>query len=135
MKQISKRIKGTNYVIFNDGKKTTIEKALEHDIKVKYLIIQLVSPTWIHESTLNGKLINIDNYIIKKSFTDLFLDNINKRKFKEISYGGNKIPSKTRKTTANNIYDFDIETGINKLNKQILKVNQMIISKRNFIKI
>ena len=36
--QISKRVKGSNYIIFNDGKKSTVEKALEHDIQVTLII-------------------------------------------------------------------------------------------------
>jgi len=61
---------------------------------------------------LSGRLLNVESYIIKKTFTDLFLENINKRRFKDISKGLTDYTSKTRKTTAFQTNDLDFETGM-----------------------
>jgi hypothetical protein len=66
---------------------------------------------------LSGRLLNVESYIIKKTFTDLFLENINKRRFKDISKGLSDFTSKTRKTTAYQTNDIDFETGIIKIIK------------------
>lgn len=59
----------------------------------------MLSPTWVHDSTLKGRLIDIDNYIVKKSFSDLFINNNKKRKFDELNNKVRKVtPNKKRKT-------------------------------------
>ena len=45
----------------------------------------------------------VDSYLIKKSFSDLFIDNIKKRKYNEMIKGVPKITPKKKKLNADNI--------------------------------
>jgi hypothetical protein len=69
---VSKKLhKALNFIIFKEGKNKTIEFALNNNIK-------LVNPLFIHESVLKQEVQPWENFEIKKSYTELFLNsNIN----------------------------------------------------------
>ena len=90
-------------IIFKDGKNKTIEYAINNKINV-------LNPLWVHESILKQEPLDMENYFIKKTFTDLLLENSiqshslqknKKRKYEEFSKSPEKSESLTNVESSN----------------------------------
>ena len=57
----------------------------------------------MHESTLKGSVLDVDNFTIKKSFSDLFIDNQKKRKYNDIIKASTKVTPKKKKLNCDNL--------------------------------
>jgi hypothetical protein len=57
----------------------------------------MVNPLWIDESITNQKILPYDIFIVKNSYTDLFLSNTRKRKYNDMN-SDTSLPKKMRKT-------------------------------------
>lgn len=82
IKKLSKEI---NYIIFKDGKKKTVDYALNNKIT-------MVNPLWIHDSVQKNQLLEVEKYLVKKTYTEnhLFDDITNITKSSqnsEMNYG------------------------------------------------
>jgi hypothetical protein len=65
---ISKKLTKTlSFIIFKDGREKTIEYALNNNIPI-------LNPLFIHECCVKGKLLDIEKYRIKKTFTQFSLE-------------------------------------------------------------
>ena len=70
-----KLCKTLDYIIFKDGKLKTMKYAVDNDIP-------LVNPLWLHDQ-LNNKFQGDNNYLIKRTFTELHLEINNKKRTKD----------------------------------------------------
>ncbi len=89
-------------IIFKDGRKKVIQKALDNEIKVEDQLKQLINPLWIHDCTTRNTKLNPDFYQIKKSYTELLLEN-KKRRYNDLVINPIKsaTPAKKRKMKSN----------------------------------
>ena len=70
-----KLCKTLDYIIFKDGKLKTMKYAVDNDIP-------LVNPLWLHDQ-LNNTFQGDNNYLIKRTFTELHLEIKNKKRTKD----------------------------------------------------
>ena len=70
-----KLCKTLDYIIFKDGKLKTMKYAVDNNIP-------LVNPLWLHDQ-LNNKFQGDNNYLIKRTFTELHLEINNKKRTKD----------------------------------------------------
>ena len=80
--------KKCDFILYKDGKVTTLEKALKYNIKV-------VDPIWIVNSILEKNLQPYEKYLIEVRLSDILLrkrkyDNLNKSESQERSSSQHK---------------------------------------------
>jgi hypothetical protein len=57
----------------------------------------MVNPLWIEESINSHTVLPYNDFLVKKTYTDLVLSNNRKRKYNDL-YSDHSLPKKTRKT-------------------------------------
>ncbi len=126
---VKKLGKNLTCIIFKDGKNKTLEYAINNKIN-------MLNPLWVHESIQKQEPLDMKNYFIKKTLTDLLLENSiqahslnknKKRKYEELSKSPDKSEElakveSTKKRKLNHSIDNEKNKKIVDL-KGILKTN------------
>jgi hypothetical protein len=72
-----------------------IQKALDNEVK-------MINPLWVDDCTTRNQLLETEKYLVKKSYTELLLENNRKRKYNDIVMNTTKsmeTPGKKKKVS------------------------------------